>query len=36
MPPASDVAFSPAVQAVQLRKGSRQMMADADASPEGA
>ena len=36
MPPASDVAFSPAVQAVQLRKGSRQMLADADASPEGA
>ena len=36
MPPASDVAFSPAVKAVQLRKGSRQMLADADATPEGA
>ncbi|HEX4098505.1 MAG TPA: pyridoxamine 5'-phosphate oxidase family protein [Caulobacteraceae bacterium] len=38
MPPssASDVAFSPAVKAVQLRKGSRQMLADADASAEGA
>jgi predicted pyridoxine 5'-phosphate oxidase superfamily flavin-nucleotide-binding protein len=33
---ASDVAFSPAVKAVQLRKGSRQMLAEADASPEGA
>ncbi len=36
MPPASDVAFSPAVKAVQLRKGSRQMLADQDASGEGA
>ena len=37
MPPAaSDVAFSPAVKAVQLRKGSRQMLADADATAEGA
>ena len=37
MPPAaSDVAFSPAVKAVQLRKGSRQMLAEADATPEGA
>jgi hypothetical protein len=36
MPPASDVAFSPAVKAVQLRKGSRQMLADADVSAEGA
>lgn len=35
-PAASDVAFSPAVKAVQLRKGSRQMLADADASDEGA
>ena len=35
-PPASDVAFSPAVKAVQLRKGSRQMLADADATSEGA
>ncbi len=33
---ASDVAFSPAVKAVQLRKGSRQMLADADATAEGA
>ena len=37
MPPtASDVAFSQAVKAVQLRKGSRQMLADADATAEGA
>jgi len=36
MPPASDVAFSPAVKAVQLRKGSRQMLAEADATAEGA
>jgi len=36
MTTASDVAFSPAVKAVQLRKGSRQMLADADATPEGA
>jgi len=36
MPPASDVAFSPAVKAVQLRKGSRGMLAEADATPEGA
>ena len=35
-PPASDVAFSSAVKAVQLRKGSRQMLADADATSEGA
>ena len=35
-PPASDVAFSPAVKAVQERKGSRQMLADAEATPEGA
>ena len=35
-PPASDVAFSPAVKAVQERKGSRQMLADQDASEEGA
>ena len=35
-PPASDVAFSPAVKAVQERKGSRQMLADAEAMPEGA
>ena len=35
MPPtASDVAFSPAVKAVQQRKGSRQMLAEADATPE--
>jgi hypothetical protein len=34
--PASDVAFSPAVKEVQLRKGSRQMLAEADASAEGA
>jgi hypothetical protein len=36
MPSASDVAFSPAVKAVQLRKGSRRMLAEADATPEGA
>ena len=35
MPPASDIAFSPAVKAVQLRKGSRQMLAEAEASPDG-
>ena len=35
-PAASDVAFSAAVKAVQQRKGSRQMLAEADASPEGA
>ncbi len=35
-PPASDVAFSPAVKAVQLRKGSRQMLADQDATEDGA
>lgn len=34
-PPASDVAFSPAVKAVQTRKGSRQMLAEAEATPEG-
>ena len=33
---ASDVAFSSAVKAVQLRKGSRQMLAEAEATPEGA
>ncbi len=37
MPPsASDVAFSPAVKAVQLRKGSREMLAEADATDDGA
>ncbi len=35
-PPASDVAFSPAVKAVQLRKGSREMLAEAEATPDGA
>jgi predicted pyridoxine 5'-phosphate oxidase superfamily flavin-nucleotide-binding protein len=35
-PPASDVAYSEAVKAVQLRKGSRQMLADQDATEEGA
>ena len=36
MPSASDVAFSLAVKAVQIRKGSRQMLAEADTMPEGA
>jgi predicted pyridoxine 5'-phosphate oxidase superfamily flavin-nucleotide-binding protein len=35
-PPASDVAFSPAVKAVQLRKGSRQMLEEAETTPDGA
>ena len=36
MSAASDVAFSPAVKAVQSRKGSRQMLVEAEATPEGA
>ncbi|HEY5412358.1 MAG TPA: pyridoxamine 5'-phosphate oxidase family protein [Caulobacteraceae bacterium] len=33
--PASDVAFSPAVKAVQVRKGSREMLAEAETTPDG-